>query len=155
MVRADNADLLECIYDLVLEDQKDRNSEKQGSFSLLHLAAGSDGGVKCLDYLLNKAKEYPNQLCNDVDRATPLHFAVLANKLDNAKMLLRYGANVNSRDSMGNTALHFAVQNRNLRLVKALEELGGNATLKNEDELCAIDTTITEDYKEIKMYFMS
>ena len=89
------------------------------------------------------------------DRTTPLHFAVLGNKLENTKMLLRYGANVNSRDSMGNTALHLAVANQNLRIVKSLEEFGGNATIRNDDDVCAIDTAITEDLKEIKMWFLS
>jgi ankyrin repeat protein len=121
---------------------------------LLHLAAGSDG-LKCLEFMLNKGQELPNSICNMTDRTTPLHFAVLGNKLENTKMLLRYGANVNSRDSMGNTALHLAVANQNLRIVKSLEEFGGNATIRNDDDVCAIDTAITEDLKEIKMWFLS
>ena len=105
--------------------------------------------------MLNKGGEFPNQLCNEVDRATPLHFAVLANKLENVKMLLRYGANVNHKDSLGNTAMHLAVANQNLRIVKALEEFGAQATIRNDDDVCAIDTAITEDFKEIKMWFLS
>ena len=42
-----------------------------------------------------------------------------------------------------------------MRIVKSLEEFGGNATIRNEDDVCAIDTAITEDFKEIKMWFLS
>ena len=62
---------------------------------------------------------------------------------------------MNSKDSMGNTCLHLAVANQNLRIVKALEEFGANATVRNDDDVCAIDTAITEDFKEIKMWFLS
>lgn len=50
-------------------------------------------------------------MCNAKDRSTPLHFSVLANNLENAKILLRNGANSNALDSMGNSPLHFAVAN--------------------------------------------
>lgn len=54
-------------------------------------------------------KESPNQICNYHDQATPLHFAVLAKNTNNMKMLMRYGASPNSKDSMGNTPMHMAV----------------------------------------------
>jgi ankyrin repeat protein len=41
----------------------------------------------------------------------PLHFAALANNLENIKILLRNKANVNAKDSLGNTAMHYAVKN--------------------------------------------
>ena len=47
MVRADNADLLECVYPIVKKHQKERSLKERG-FSLLHLAAGTEGSHKCL-----------------------------------------------------------------------------------------------------------
>ena len=35
-----------------------------------------------------------------MDRATPLHFSILANNYDNTKLLLKYNANPNVRDSV-------------------------------------------------------
>ena len=99
---------------------------------MIHLAA-SGTGPKTLSYLLSKAKESPQQLCNNKDQATPLHFAILANQLENTNILLRHGANPNSTDSYGNTPMHFAVANQNLRLVKTLEEFGADGTIQNED----------------------
>ena len=73
----------------------------------MHLAAGNSDGSKALNYLVKK--ENVNQICNNADRSTSLHFAILANNLDAARVLLRHGAYVNCKDSMGNTPLHYAV----------------------------------------------
>lgn len=48
-------------------------------------------------------------------------------------ILMKYGANPNASDSMGNTPLHYAVSNQNARMVKILDEYGADATLKNDD----------------------
>jgi ankyrin repeat protein len=104
--------------------------------------------------MLGVAKEFPNQLCNDLDKATPLHFAVLANNMETTRTLLRFGANVNSKDSFGNTPLHLAVSKGSLRMVRLLEEFGANALQKNEDGTCAIDLAVIEDHTDIKMLFM-
>ena len=95
-----------------------------------------------------------NQICNDQDRATPLHFAVLSNNYDNARLLLRFHANPNAKDSSGNTPMHFAVAAKNLSMVRMLDEYGANATIPNVDGICAIDVSITEDLKDIKMHFI-
>lgn len=65
----------------------------------MHLAAGN-AGSKCLKYLLETSSEFVNQICNMQDQATPLHFAVLANNYDNARLLLKFMANANARDSV-------------------------------------------------------
>ena len=65
IIRADNGDLLECVYREVKEYEKKRTMQS-GTFSLLHLAASSNG-QNCLHFMLGKAKEYPNQYCNDED----------------------------------------------------------------------------------------
>ena len=50
-----------------------------------------------MKFFLDKG-ESPNILSNEFDRATPLHFAVLANNIENAKLLLKKKANPNLRD---------------------------------------------------------
>ena len=39
-------------------------------------------------------------ICNDKDQATPLHFAILANSYENTRLLLKYQANPNAKDSV-------------------------------------------------------
>ena len=65
---------------------------------MLHIAAGSEGS-KCLKFLLEKG-ENVNQISNKHDRATPLHFAVIAVNQDNLKLLLRKNANPNAKDQV-------------------------------------------------------
>lgn len=117
------------------------------------MAAGN-AGSKCLKYLLESNGEYVNQICNDHDRATPLHFAVLANNYDNARLLLKHSANANAKDSSGNTPMHFAVAAKNLSMVRMLDDYGANGMQKNNDGYCPIDVTVTEDLRDIKMHFL-
>ena len=83
-----------------------------------------------------------------------MHFAIVSNNLENAKILLRNGAQVNGKDGNENTPMHFAVSNNNLRSVRLLDEYGANAALMNVDDICPIDISITEDLKDIKMHFL-
>lgn len=154
MIRNDNKDLLECIFGTVKQDQKMRDISTLGSYSILHLAASSNG-PKCLTFLLANEKESPNQICNKHDQATPLHFCVLSQNVENAKILLRYGANPNTADAAGNTPMHFAVSSQSLKMVKVLDEYGADATKRNIDDICPIDISITEDIKDIKFHFSS
>lgn len=118
----------------------------------MHLAA-STNGHSCLEFLLSKAKEHPNILCNNQDRSTPLHFAVLSDHVDNLRILMKYGANPNLADSIGNTPLHYAVSNQSLSMVRVLNEYGADGNIRNEDDICPIDICLTEDFKDIKLYF--
>ena len=46
---------------------------------MLHLCAQL-GAYKVLQFLLEKG-QVPSQVCNNIERSTPLHFATLTNKL--------------------------------------------------------------------------
>ena len=50
--------------------------------------------------------------------------------------------------------MHFAVAAKNLSMVRMLDEYGANATNKNVDGICAIDVSITEDMRDIKLHFL-
>ena len=65
---------------------------------MMHIAAGSEGS-KCLKFLIEKG-ENVNALSNEYDRATPLHFAVMAANVENTKWLLKKNANPNAKDSV-------------------------------------------------------
>ena len=84
-----------------------------------------------------------------------MHFAILSNNYDNAKLLLKHQANPNAKDSSQNTPMHFAVAAKNLSMVRMLDDYGANATHKNVDGICAIDVSITEDMRDIKLHFLA
>lgn len=151
VIKQDNIDLFECIYPY--SKNLKRAPREPGTFPMLHMAAGAPGS-KVLQFLIEKG-ESVNQVCNEYDRATPLQFAVLAQQEDNVKLLLRHGANPNARDSLGNTPMIFAVMIENLAMVKILDDFGGDASVKNDEGICAIELAQKENNKEILIHFMS
>jgi ankyrin repeat protein len=152
IIRNDHKDLLQCVYERIKNVTRETN--KQAGFGLMHLAA-SQPESRCLRYLLEEERETPNEICNEIDQSSPLHFAVLAGDYHNVKVLLNNGAAPNNRDREGNTPMHLAVATRNLQLVRLLEENFGNADIKNIDGVTAYDIAITENLQEIKLFFIS
>jgi ankyrin repeat protein len=51
--------------------------------------------------------------------------------------------------------MHFAVANKSLGMVRVLDEHGADATAQNVEGLCPIDIAIAEDFRDIKLHFMS
>jgi ankyrin repeat protein len=63
----------------------------------------------------------------DIDGTRPLHWAVRADELGTARLLLRAGADPNAQTRLGVTALYLAAQNGNADMVKALLAAGADA----------------------------
>ena len=96
MIRNDNSGLLSCVYDKKRHSARDMGDIN--SFGLLHMAAGQKSS-NCLLYLLEQGGEPANQISNNHDKSSPLNFAVMSENIENAKLLLKYGANVNHQDT--------------------------------------------------------
>ena len=124
IIRTDNIDLLKCVY-----KPKKKISQVGGIHGIIHQASSVDDS-KCLRLLLNIGVS-ANDMCNAVDKAQPLHFAVISNCLGNVQLLIENGGKPNSQDVVGNTALHLAVQTNNLEMVKLLDKCGADATVEN------------------------
>nr|XP_054749543.1 inversin-like [Lytechinus pictus] len=98
-------------------------------------AAAVNGQKTSLQKLI---KAYPKE----VDQAdqfgrSPLMFAVLADRLDCAEVLIKKGANVDAKDNGGRTALHWATYKGVFRLCKLLVSKGAYWREKdNEGQTC-------------------
>ena len=68
--------LLEAMWPHAKQVKRDMN--QSGTLGFIHIAAAHSVGSNTLRFLLEKCKISPNQLDNNIDQATPLHFAVLA-----------------------------------------------------------------------------
>ena len=55
---------------------------------------------------------------------TPLHTACLHGHLDTVRLLLQHGADVDARDTKGNTVLHFSAAANSDHLLRFLVERG-------------------------------
>ena len=66
----------------------------------------------------------------EINGYTPLHFAVMHEKIPIASMLIKHGSNVQSSCNSGNTPLHLACA-RSLELSKLLINNGGDVNAVN------------------------
>lgn len=70
--------------------------------------------------------------------STPLHLAVQRGYTDKVKLLLEYGASVDSRDAQGNTPLILTGAAANTAIAKLLIERGANVQATNRDGYTAL-----------------
>src|SRR5262245_19930763 len=63
----------------------------------------------------------------DTDGTRPLHFAVRADQLEIAELLLRAGADATAQNRLGVTPLYLAAQNGNALMIRKLLGAGANA----------------------------
>ena len=67
--------------------------------------------LQMAEFLLRK--DSSNLNWKNKDLLTPLHAAVDKNHIDVVELLLKFGANINSIDCVGQTTLHRCAQNNN------------------------------------------
>ncbi|VUC21708.1 unnamed protein product [Clonostachys rosea] len=65
------------------------------------------------------------------DKETPLVFAARSRAVDAVKLLIQNGADVDSVDDLGNTALHYATQHQYVDIVRLLLDAGCHVNLRN------------------------
>jgi uncharacterized protein len=68
----------------------------------------------------------------DKDKRTLLHYAVIENKIDLAKLLLENGADSNVNDKNQWKPLHFAAQNNNVEIAQVLIQYGADINAQDE-----------------------
>ena len=104
-------------------------------FSPIQIAAG--GPNTALLEVMLKHNGDPN--LPGPDQVTPLMAAAQRNQPENIKLLLRYAAPVDARDSLGNTALHHAVRSYAKDSIAVLIEAGADPDAKGARGLTPMD----------------
>lgn len=103
------------------------NDKIDGMYPIV--VAGYRGHSNIILELIKAGANINAQDNNEAD--TALIAACGNNHIDAAKMLIKYNADVNLQSNDGNSALHFAAINRNLKLVCLLIEYGADWNLLN------------------------
>ncbi|HEX5711228.1 MAG TPA: ankyrin repeat domain-containing protein [Sulfuricurvum sp.] len=102
----------------------------------LHTAAAK-GNINAIDRLVGEENDM-NAL--DDSGETPLIQAIKMNQQASVHSLLKYGANVDTADSvLGNTPLHHAIVQGNSKLVTLLLKYNADITLQNYDKKTPLD----------------
>ncbi|PAA64140.1 hypothetical protein BOX15_Mlig021145g1 [Macrostomum lignano] len=138
----------------LLERGADPNIPMPNGDFLMHKAC-SDSATTLLDLLLYHQAD-PG--CLDSQRHTPLHRACINDLREHAEIVLKAAPDlINQQDAFGRTALHIAVENQNIQLMKMLLERGATIDRETENGMTAIDSMmVTKNrgaLKELIVYF--
>ena len=109
----------------LLENTSTTIPDSDGEDSPIYLAA-RDHKWHLVDLMLSRGAKYSDNKC--MNTLTPFMRAVNQSQWDIADRLLKRGANINARDSVGQTALHAAVIAGDLKKVKYLVSHGAKVS---------------------------
>lgn len=136
--RSGQASILELLINKADERAIRRKAAIDG-FNPLFCAVEADKD-KCVKILLDNGADIEDK--TDIDNpilpgGTPLHLAALYNRVNAAKVLLETGANPNSTDGNGDTILHTAVKQNNIRIIQLLRNYKVNILAKDRSNKIA------------------
>jgi ankyrin repeat protein len=93
--------------------------------------ACKNGYREILEYLLKDTPELINVTDNKVNKAYPLHYAVIAKSEECTSFLLGFQAQINVQDQYGNTPLHYAVINKDFNILAILVKYRPDINIRN------------------------
>jgi ankyrin repeat protein len=115
------------------------------------LRAAKRGDLPRVQYILKKSKR-PRQVVNTYHAKTgltPLHWAAHRNDNALARLLVRYGAQVNAQDYDGQTPLHAAAFDGCRSLVVYLLDHGAQDSVYDKNNKLPRDYAIQQGYREV------
>jgi ankyrin repeat protein/serine/threonine protein kinase len=116
-----NKDLLLALF---LEKYENDNT-------LIHKVVKSKVNEQKIMKILLEYGANPN--LKDVSGQTPLHLAIVDDKIEIVKLLLEYLVDYNLKDNLGNTPLILAIKKNRIEIVELLLQYGADVNLKDDE----------------------
>lgn len=127
------------IVEYLLDHGASPDVEIYWTSSIIGLAAGGDSAV--LQRLL-KAGASIDRESGGMDRLLPVHHAARTDRIENMKMLLVAGADVNSRTETGLFPLNLALGSRSMKMLLFLLEAGADPAMTDNRGTTVINSLI-------------
>lgn len=116
--------------------------------TVLYLAC-HNGHYESVKILLDAGAQPEPRLAKSKHNKLPLVAASSQGHLDIAKLLIKFGANINSQEDNGNTALFISTKNQKKEVVKYLLSAGADEQIKNSYQKTAVDVAFESQIPEI------
>lgn len=161
MSRIQEIDSTYALSDVALESEVHQKSEPATEVHLAavgHLVKESLGTVAAAGDEYRELLDVLTKYGNNPEGIPALQYAIMQNDIKAVDILLKHGASPNTRDSSGNTCLHYAVLSGNIEMVKKFLTLGVNIDIESNFKThqgTALHLAICKEKNEIAKFLVS
>jgi ankyrin repeat protein len=124
-------------------------TDDDGRSLVMHAVLAEQADSEMINFLVDRGADV--NLTDKAQKWTALHFAARDQKVEMVETLIQRGAQIDPKDSFGNTPLWRCVMNTspNLRIVQTLVRAGANPNSKNNNDVSPLDVARLMDNKEV------
>lgn len=143
---------LDIVKSIIERDPSSINEKDPNTFNTPLFIAVLSGNLDIVEFLLNTGVDVDDareEDCKEEKSWTPLFGTIMKCDIEMTKLLLSFGANVNSQDHFGRTYVHWAVVNHQLDIVELLLSFKANVDIRDQDGKTPLDLALDKDLVDI------
>ena len=114
---------------LLIDNHADPKAKSSKGYNMLHKAAQGNKPSAIIYFNNHHQMDFEEKCSNGMNA---LHLATFDGMENSVIYLLSFRVRVNEQDNKGNTALHYAVQKEQVRIIKKLLQKGADPTIENK-----------------------
>jgi ankyrin repeat protein len=137
---------VERVQQLIAADSAAVSGWAADGFQPLHLAAFFGHPSIAAMLIANRAD--PNSVARNAMAVCPLHSAAANRSCETVRLLLEHGANPNTKQHGGWTALHAAALHNDLNMIRLLLDHGADPHVKSDEGQTAADLANSKSFSE-------
>jgi palmitoyltransferase len=147
-----NKDIIIYMYSIIIKTNEKKLLITENRKGVFHYAAMNNQCYPIIFFYEKLQKFFKKETIIDIPSEhgiTPLHYACINGSKNAVDILLDLGANINAVDNDGNNCLHYAVNSKNISLLKKLLVRGADKNIRNKKGQLPYDLAINNGYKNI------